>query len=428
MTLRVDVSENRPVARRLLISAYGCEPGKGSEQGVGWHWCMQLAGLAELVVLTRSNNQSAVEAALPSSLAERVRFEFYDLPPAVRRFKREEKGLYFYYLLWQWGAYRRARELAKRSRFDYAMHLTFGSIWMPTFMHRLPLPFIWGPVGGGEAVPFRLIGTLPPLGRITQYLRYALMATLPVNPLIMGIVRRAKVILARTEDTAKLIPTRHAGKVRVVLETAVADDLLSGATQAASEGRESTDSPLRVIFTGRLVAFKNVAAAIHAIARARDQGANLHLVVVGNGPLRNALEVLADSLGIAAHVSFRGTVTQAQVVQQLRNADVYLFPSLREGGVWSLMEAMSAGLPTVCVNTSGMAVITDETSAIRVAPDSQEQMIAGFTQALVDLAQSPELRRRLGTNARKRIEEHFRWHHKADFMQALFNELEQPAR
>lgn len=410
--------------KRLLISAYGCEPGKGSEQGVGWNWCLQLGNLAGLVVITRSNNQSAVEEALPSSLAGRVRFEFYDLPPAIRRFKRKEKGLYFYYLLWQWGAYRRARELVKRSRFDYAMHLTFGSIWMPTFMHRLPLPFIWGPVGGGEAVPFRLIGALPPLGRITQYLRYALMATLPVNPLIMGIVRRAKVILARTEVTAKLIPAHHAGKVRVVLETAVADDLLS----VGIRERVGTAGPLRVIYTGRLVALKNVAAAIHAIARARARGANLEFVIVGNGPLRETLKALAERLGIAEFVTFLGSVSQAEVIEQLGKSDVYLFPSLKEGGVWSLMEAMSTGLPTVCVDTSGMAVITDETSAIRVAPDSQEQMIAGFTQALVDLAQSPELRRRLGTNARKRIEDHFRWHHKAEFMQALFDELERPAR
>jgi len=384
---------------------------------------MQLASFAEIVVLTRSNNQTAVEAALPPELAGRVRFEFYDLPPGIRRLKRKEKGLYFYYLLWQWGAYRRARELTKFSRFDYAMHLTFGSIWMPTFMHHLPLPFIWGPVGGGEAVPFRLIGALPPLGRITQYLRYALMATLRVNPLIMGIVRRAKVILARTEDTAKLIPARHAGKVRVVLETAVADDLLSDSICE----RVGTAGPLRVIYTGRLVALKNVAAGINAMARARERGANLEFVIVGNGPLRETLKALAERLGIAEFVTFLGSVSQAEVIEELAKSDVYLFPSLKEGGVWSLMEAMSVGLPTLCVNTSGMAVITDETSAIRVAPDSQEQMIAGFTRALVDLAQSPELRQKLGTNARRRIEEHFRWHHKAEFMQALFDELEQPA-
>ena len=200
--------------KRLLLSAYGCEPGKGSEQGVGWNWTLQLARSAELVVLTRSNNQDAIEAALPQGLRERVRFAYYDLPPSLARFKRKEKGLYFYYLVWQWGAYRRARELVRQTCFDYAIALTFGSIWMPTFMHRLPVPFIWGPVGGGEAVPFSLISTLPLRARVPQLLRYLLMATVHRNPLVMGPIRRAKMVLTRTADTARLIPPPHACRRR----------------------------------------------------------------------------------------------------------------------------------------------------------------------------------------------------------------------
>jgi glycosyltransferase involved in cell wall biosynthesis len=412
--------------RRILISAYGCEPGKGSEQGVGWHWCMQLARLAEVVVLTRSNNQAAIEAALPEGGSDHIRFEFYDLPPVVRRFKRKEKGLYFYYLLWQWGAYRRARQLVSQSSFDCSMHLTFGSIWMPTFLHRLPLPFIWGPVGGGEAVPFRLIGTLPPRGRIAQYLRYGLMATMPLNPFIFGILRRSRLILTRTENTAGLIPPRYASKVHVVLETAMADDLLD--RRPARNGSDDAGGVLRVIYTGRLVALKNVAAAIHAVAHATANCTCLRLVIIGDGPLRPELQLLAKKLNIAEKVEFRGTVPQAEVIDALANSDVYLFPSLKEGGVWSLMEAMSMGLPSICVKTSGMEVITDDTSAIRIEPVSQQQMIEDFASALEQLAKSPALRRQLGDNARKRIKEHFLWRHKGEFMASLFDKLEHTAR
>lgn len=413
-------SSDRLVPRRILVSAYGCEPGKGSEQGVGWNWVLQLAELAELVVITRSNNRLAIEAALPSSLVERVRFEYHDLPQAVRRFKRREKGLYLYYLMWQWGAYRRARDLVMRSHFDYAMHLTFGSIWLPTFMHRLPLPLIWGPVGGGEAVPFGLIGALPARGRGAQYLRHLLMATASVNPLLMSVVRQAEVILARTSDTARVVPVRYAARVRPILETGIAEELLA----RKRHKRVDAFGRLRVIYTGRLIALKNVAAAIQAVAGARARGVDLQFSIVGDGPLRESLEALAVRLGVSGCINFHGPVSQMEVIKRLEQSDVYLFPSLKEAGVWSLMEAMSAGLATVCVDTSGMAVITDEKSAIRVAAESQERLIDGFTQALVDLAESPELRRQLGANARKRIETCFRWHHKAEFMRMLFNELE----
>lgn len=408
--------------KRILISAYGCEPGKGSEQGVGWHWSLQLARFAEVVVLTRSNNRAAIEAAIPDEVSGRVCFEYYDLPPSLLRYKgKVEKGLVSYYFMWQWGAYRRARSLIQQSRFDFVMALTFGTLWLPTFMYLLPVPFIWGPVGGGEAVPFNLIKTLPIRSRLSQYLRYFLMATVPVNPFLLGPLRRAKVILTRTEDTARVIPRPYSHKVRVVLETAIADDFLARTRRLPTHIKQDS---LRVIYTGRLVALKNVASAIHSIAHAKTHGVDVKFVIVGDGPLRESLEGLVVRLGVEGQVIFLGSISQTEVIEELVKSDVYLYPSLKEGGVWSLMEAMSVGLPIVCVNTSGMAVITDENSAIRVSPDSQGQMIADFARALVELAQSPELRRNLGANARKRIEGHFRWHHKAEFMRGLFDELE----
>jgi glycosyltransferase involved in cell wall biosynthesis len=407
--------------RRILVSAYACEPGKGSEQGVGWQWCLQLAQLADLVVLTRANNRSAIEGSLPAELAGKISFIYHDPPGWVLRRKHREKGLYWFYLLWQWGAYYRARHAVREQRFDYTMHLTFGSIWMPTFFHRLPVPFIWGPIGGGEAVPLSVIPALPPRGRIVQYLRHVLMACVPFNPLLTNVMARAAVILARTEDTQRVIPRRYAAKLRVILETAMSDELLANLSIPVALPQERL---LRVIYTGRLVALKNVQAGMHAVARAARAGARLEFVIVGDGPMRGNLASLAGQLGIGDSVKFRGNLPHSEVLAELANSDVYLFPSLKEGGVWSLMEAMAARLPVICVESSGMKIITDASCAIRVAPESQEQMISGFTQALLSLHGSPESRREMGANARRRIEREFRWGKKAEMMQAVFSELE----
>lgn len=407
--------------RRLLVSAYGCEPGKGSEQGVGWNWVLQLARLAELIVVTRANNRNAIEAALPEDLTERIRFVYYDLPEHLRGFKRRERGLYLYYLLWQWGAYRAMRREIARQPVDYAMHLTFGSVWMPTFMHRLPVPFIWGPVGGGEAVPWSLIPTLPPKGRVMQYARYLLMASFALNPLVTGVTRKARVILVRTGDTAKLFSPRHVAKTRVMLETAAAEDWFG---RGSSDDRKGSGGPLQVIFTGRLVAFKNLDLAIRAVAAARRRGADIHFTLVGEGPLQEALirRVEAEEIGDA--VTFAGRCTQTEVLNRLAASDVYLFPSLREGGTWSLMEAMAVGLPSVCVNTSGMAVIADPSCARLIDVDTSARMVDAFADALFELAAHPDLRREMGANARRRLEKEFRWEQKAAFMEKLFEDLE----
>lgn len=410
--------------RRLLVSAYGCEPGKGSEQGVGWNWVLQLARLADLVVVTRANNRDAIEAGLPEDLAGRIRFVYYDLPERLRGFKRRERGLYLYYLLWQWGAYREMRREIARQPVDYAMHLTFGSVWMPTFMHRLQVPFIWGPVGGGEAVPWSLIGSLPPKGRVMQYARYLLMASFPFNPLVEGVARKARVILARTGDTATLFSPRHAAKTRVVLETAAAEDWFE---RGESDDRARTEGPLQVIFTGRLVAFKNLDMAIRAVAAARRRGADIHFTLVGDGPRQEALIRRVDAEGIDDAVTFTGRCTQAEVLARLAASDVYLFPSLREGGPWSLMEAMAVGLPAVCVNTSGMAVIADPSCARLIDADTPERMVDAFADALCELAANPDLRREMGANARQRLEREFRWDQKGAFMETLFEDLERGA-
>ncbi len=408
-------------SRRLLVSAYGCEPGKGSEQGVGWNWVLQLARLADLVVVTRANNRAAIEDKLPAEVAARIQFVYYDLPAHLRAFKRRERGLHFYYLMWQWGAYRRLRKQIAREPVDYVMHLTFGSIWMPTFMHLLPAPFIWGPVGGGEAVPWSLIRCLPVKGRIVQYGRYLLIATFAVNPLVRGVARKARVILARTGDTANVFPACFANKVRVVLETASADVWFERPPRSPESDQ---GSGLQVIYTGRLVPLKNLDMAIRAVACARRRGADIHFTIVGDGPLQAALEGRASAEGIDEAVTFTGRCTQDEVLDRLGASDVYLFPSLKEGGVWSLMEAMAIGIPSVCVNTSGMKVITDPSCARMIDPGPPAKMIDAFADALCDLAAAPDLRRNMGANGRRRLEQEFRWSQKGAFMETLLDDID----
>lgn len=123
--------------------------------------------------------------------------------------------------------YRRARELVRQSRFHEMIALTFASIWMPTFMNRLLIPFIYEQVGGCEAVPFRLIRVLSFRARIPQYLRYVLMTAVRANPLIIGPIRRAAAVLVRTEDTGRLVHSAFSSKARVILERAVYEESLS---------------------------------------------------------------------------------------------------------------------------------------------------------------------------------------------------------
>ena len=88
---------------RVLMSAYACGPGVGSEPGIGWDFVLQAAHCSELSVITRANNRNAVEKAQRNQFLKNVRWLYYDLPSWSRFWKKDTRGVQLYYYLWQLG-------------------------------------------------------------------------------------------------------------------------------------------------------------------------------------------------------------------------------------------------------------------------------------------------------------------------------------
>jgi hypothetical protein len=132
---------------KVLLSAFSCCPGRGSEPGVGWNWAQQISRRHEVWLLTTDEFQTEILRAL----APGIHPVFI---PSFKRWERLQKlplpGLdWIYYYWWQWKAYRAARQLHAQVGFDLAHHVTFVSWRAPSFISLLPIPFVWGPVGGG---------------------------------------------------------------------------------------------------------------------------------------------------------------------------------------------------------------------------------------------------------------------------------------
>jgi hypothetical protein len=90
-----NLSPTTLAARRLkvLISAYACEPHKGSEPGVGWNWAKQIAKFAEVWVITRANNREVIEEELKRSPEPNLHFIYVDLPKWMRFWKKKQRGV-----------------------------------------------------------------------------------------------------------------------------------------------------------------------------------------------------------------------------------------------------------------------------------------------------------------------------------------------
>src|SRR5438132_3051549 len=155
----------------------------------------------EIWVITRKNNRGVIEAALAKDPLPDLRFIYFDLPRWAGFWKRRRRGLYLYYYLWQLGAYFEGRRLHRQVRFDLVHHVTFVMYWMPSFLALLPVPFIWGPVGGGESTPPGFFSALGWRGRLTEALRTAGQAIGRLDPFLRLTARRSAIAFGTTRET-----------------------------------------------------------------------------------------------------------------------------------------------------------------------------------------------------------------------------------
>lgn len=403
--------------RTILVSAYGCEPLKGSESGVGWNWVLQMAKHNKLHVITRANNQEVIEKHLPTEAKENIIFYYYDAPKYIKRLKNRAKGLYFYYFFWQLGIMPLAKSIVKCNHIDYVMHLTFGSIWMPTFLPFLRPRFVWGPVGGGDCEPIPFLKLLTLKQRLMQSFRYVMNHTALLNPCVLIPAMKADTILCRTQNSAAVIPQCYKAKVRIILETAMEGDVFKYKKQEVGFGK------LRFISIGRLLPSKNILSAIRSLQYLpKDLDYEYH--IIGSGSQKNEIEREIITNNLSNKVRILDEMPRSEVLNELQKADIFLFPSLREGGSWALMEAMAIGLPVICLDWAGMKIITDNSCAIRLPVTNPKQMPKDMANAIVELVKDPNLRKSMGENGRKRIQDVFNWDVKGEFMEELFTELD----
>ncbi len=402
-----------------MVSAYGCEPLKGSEPGVGWNWVLQMAKNNYLHVITRANNQESIKAHLPEDIKGNIVFHYYDTPMSIKRLKNKAKGLYFYYFCWQIGIIPIVRRIIKSEKIDYTMHLTFGSMWMPTFLPLFRTPFIWGPVGGGDCEPKTFLKVLPLKQRIIQTMRYAISALSIINPFVLIPAARASVILCRTPNSAKVIPSCYQQKTKVILETAMEPHIF----EFKKKEYDDDNKKVRMITTGRLLPNKNILTAVRSLKFIPTKY-QFELFIVGSGYQKSIIEQEAKESGHKDDVTIIDELPRMNVLKLLEESDIFLFPSLREGGSWSLMEAMAIGLPVVCLNYAGMAITTDDSCAIRLPVTNPAQMPKDMATAIIKLIENPELRKQMGDAGRKRIKEVFNWSAKGEFINKLLDELD----
>jgi len=398
-----------------LIIAYACEPALGSEPGVGWNLVQALARIRPVFVITHEQHRAGVEAYLAKNGDGRMRFAFYTLPRLFDFALVWPPLLNLYYYFWHIGAARLARKLNQQHRFAIAHHVTYVRYWMPTAAAKIGLPFVWGPVGGGESAPASFNRDLGLRGRCVEIARSIIRWIFEWDPRLKSAAKACDLGIAASEQSAQRM--RKIGFRNVRVMSAV------GHVQADAEHHRATateDNVLRFVSIGRLLHWKGFHLGLRAFARADIP--NSEYVVVGNGPDRPRLEKLAKSLGISDRVRFTGALPRREGLAEMQRADVLVHPSLHDSGGFVVLEAMDLKMPVICLDLGGPAVCVDETNGFKIAAHSTEQAINDIANAMTNLTNS-DLRRQLGETGRWRATEEFSWFAKAQQIDAEYRRI-----
>ncbi|MEW6053096.1 MAG: glycosyltransferase [Nitrospirota bacterium] len=398
---------------KVLISAYACEPNKGSEPGVGWNWAKQIARFADTWVITRANNRNVIEEELRKNPDPNLHFIYYDVPKWLTFWKRGKRGVHLYYALWQLGAYRLARKSHRQNRFAIVHHLTFGNIWLPTLMPFLVIPFIWGPLGGGEHIPAAFRQSFDCKSKIRETLRDVMVLSLKANLLFLHTCKKANRILAKTGDTASRIPFQYSKRVLVTTDVAVSSRNIDA----------DRKNNMQIIAVGSLETWRGFDLLLKAFSAIVQKYEGAKLLILGDGGDRKRLQQICEEENISQNVHFAGQVSAAEYLEYMGKSAIFVNPSLKEGGVTVLFDALSIGLPVICLDVPGASEIVTEECGIKIKPVNPEQTIHDLSDAIIKLASDSDLRRKMGEAGRKRVGEHYTWEKKGEFIKKIYEEV-----
>jgi glycosyltransferase involved in cell wall biosynthesis len=372
---------------------------------MAWNLVKRLRHAHRLWVLTAAQNREALEAALRQEPLANVEFVYVDLPGWLRPLLRHQGTLQLYAYLWQWRAYGVARKLHRQIKFDAFHQLSYENDWMASMIGAfLPVPYFRGPCGGAHRIPRAFLVEFPLADRLAEGVREKGQWLFRHDPFFILSHRRARAILVANREAWEALPRSCRRKAPIVSVNGVPPELLALAppSQACVIG-------FHVLSAGRLVRIKGFDLAIKAFSRFARQHPDSQFTIVGDGPERAPLQDLVQTLGLSPQVRFEGWMAQQQLFAKMASCDVFLFPSLRDGGGLVVVEAMAAGKPVICLDLGGPGLHVTDQCGIKVRPKSPEQAVTDMAAALERLYFDPELRGRMGQAARQRVEQVYDW-------------------
>ena len=409
----------------ILINAYACSPGMGSEPGMGWNWCVNLAKHCELHIITEGEFRDKIEAAM-STLPHAANMHFYYNPVSEKIrsmcWNQGDWRFYRYYKKWQKKTADMAREICKKEHIDILHQLNMIGFREPGYLWQVSwetgIPFVWGPADAKEAFPMAYTD-----GASWKTKTFLLLKNM-ITKYQLKYGRRVHQAAA----TASLVLSASSNSVKSFKKYFGIDTLLMNETGTYPLNKTVSVSPERttfdIIWVGKADFRKQLGLAIRSIALTQCPELVLH--IVGGGDM-DFYKKKAASLGVSDRCRFHGSVTHDEVLELMCHCDLFLFTSVAEGTPHVVLEAIGCNLPILCFDTCGQGDSVTEEIGYKIPLTNPIQSAKDFAEIISYLYNHQEELKRLSENCQD-VAMQMSWDNKALALIKAYSQLSTKAQ
>lgn len=404
---------------RVLVNAYACSPNMGSEPGMGWNWCVNLAKYCKLFIITEEEFREKIEAIVPTlPQGKNMHFYYNPVTPEVRKmcWNQGDWRFYWHYRKWQQRTLEIANKICEEQKIDILHQLNMIGYREPGLLWKIKGPkFVWGPVGGMETMPILYLkgaGCKTTVFNVIKNIINSLQYRYQQN--VRSAAKRADAIIAATSGCQKMLHDYYRRPVHLINETGC--DFLD--VEKVERNRYEKKS-FDLLWVGKFDFRKQLGLAIRTISELKDLNVVLH--IAGSGDTDKYLS-LAHSLSIEDKIVFHGQVNHEEINILMQKADLFFFTSIMDATSTVVMEALQNHLPVVCFDTCGFGSVVDETVGVKIPLSNPNQSVNDFVNALRTLYNDRELLAEKSQNCRERMKL-FEWNYKAKTMVDIYNNI-----
>ena len=388
---------------KVLINAYACSPGMGSEPGMAWNWVKNLAKFCELYIITEGEFWEKIEAAVPT-LEQGGNMHFYYNPVSdeIRKmcWNQGDWRFYKYYRQWQWKTYLMAKGICEKERIDVLHQLNMIGFREPGYLWKLSkengVPFVWGPIGGLKQFPTAYLKEAGLKMQLFMRLKNFLnIWQLKHEKRVDEALKTAKLLISSIPDSYRALK-KYKG-----LESIVIPETGCFLSEDISTSRFDTEE-FHIMWVGKFDFRKQLPLALQAVALAKNP--KLKLDVYGSGSVGQVemAKRMGEELGISQQVIWYGNQKNDVVMEAMRKAQLFFFTSVNEDTSTVVLEAVSNRLPVVCFDACGMSAVIDASVGRKIALSQPSQSAHDFARILNELEGNRALLKQLSENCRQR--------------------------